>query len=853
MPSTTLESATAPLDTELVRIAGVLQQELDLCAMLERALAEARCLTNAEAGTVFLVDEDRLRFTVVQNDVLRRRIGESRMRQCLQTLPLALTRKSLAGYVAITGKTVNIADVYRLRGDCPFIFNRSFDARNDYRTRSILTVPIRGHDIILGVLQIINARDRRGALVAFAPAHEPLLRWFADQVARVIPDLRAQQNALILPALTGTADRDVDGEPDVQQPLVGGEQGTHGPRTPAVLADSGNPARRGLYGADAVSPEPPAGVPDIVDDRASLVGRRVGDLLLAENLISLGQLSEALAEQKRTQQRLGAILVRFNFISEADLMATLSRQYRIPLIDLPSCSIDPHTLRLVPVDLVKRSNLLPVERRDGTLTVAVADPTDLSGLDDVAFTTGLSVVPVLAPLSALRARIHELYDAPTSLVADLLSELEDASGEVEVVTGEPAAQTLDVRELRTSADETPVVRVVNAILLDAVRQGASDIHFESFAHTFRVRFRIDGALRPVMAPAKRLEPAIVSRIKIMSELDIAEHRLPQDGRMKLRMHGREIDLRVSIIPTVFGESVDIRVLDGAKIHADLAQLGLAGPDLEHVLDAVRDPTGVVLITGPTGSGKTTTLYSIVQFLNERALKIMTIEDPVEYLIDGVNQVHVNEAIGRTFGGALRSFLRHDPDVILVGEMRDQDTAEVAVRAGLTGHLVLSTLHTNDAPSTILRLMDMGVPPFLLSASVRLIVAQRLLRRVCVHCRRPHEMDARGLARYGLHAGVRGPVTLYQAVGCASCAQTGFKGRAAIFEVMRLTPELRQFIGQGTALDALRAAARREGMTTLREAALARLIAGDTTLDEVVRTTSLEPEIVRDDPGVSPAS
>ena len=833
MPTTILESGTSPLDAELVRIAAALQQEHDLSAMLERALTEARRLTQAEAGTVFLVDEDHLRFTVVQNDALRRRIGENRMRQSLQTLPLALTRKSLAGYVAITRKSVNIADVYRLREDCPFIFNRSFDLRNDYRTRSILTVPILHHDLVLGVLQLINARDRQSSLVPFEPSHEPLLRWFASQVACVIPDLRAQQTDLTLPALTDTTDQDVEVEPVVIEPMVGSER----------VTDSDHGHRDRLHGGAAPSVDAPMSLPETADDRSGQVGRRVGDLLLSENLISLEQLSEALAEQKRTQQRLGAILVRFNFISEAKLMETLSRQFRIPLIDLPSCSIAPDTLRLVPGDLAKRSNLLPIERRDGTLTVAVADPIDLSGLDDVAFTTGLSVVPVLAPLSALRAKIYEVYEGPTSLVANLLSELQDEVGEVEVVSDEPAAEMLDVRELRTSADETPVVRVVNAILLDAVKRGASDIHFESFAQSFRVRFRIDGALRPAMAPAKRLEPAIVSRIKIMANLDIAEHRLPQDGRMKLRMHGREIDLRVSIIPTVFGESVDIRVLDGAKINGDLTQLGLTGPDFEHVMNAVRDPNGVVLITGPTGSGKTTTLYSIVHFLNQRDLKILTIEDPVEYLMDGVNQVHVNEAIGRTFGGALRSFLRHDPDVILVGEIRDQETAEVAVRAGLTGHLVLSTLHTNDSPSTILRLMDMGLPPFLLSASLRLIVAQRLLRRVCVECRRPCETDARTLAEYGLAAAVRGPLTLYQAVGCALCGQTGFKGRVAIFEVMRLAPELRQLVSQGAPLDALRAAARRDGMTTLREAALARLIAGDTTLDEVVRTTSLEHALV----------
>jgi type IV pilus assembly protein PilB len=811
-------------DARLVRYGLALEQEHDLMALLARVLFVARDVTKAEAGTIFLIDGDVLRFTIVQNDFLKRRVGDAHMRQALQASPLPLNNGSLAGFVALTGKSLNIADVYRIPADRPYHFDRRVDSRNDYRTRSLLALPIADHhQRILGVLQLINALDTRGRSIPFGRDVVPALRWFAAQAAAVIPNLFSQLNAMTLPSRMSSTD--ADGTRD--DVTTNSDTVASGPLDDISTVAAMPASERDLGGLLADH------------ERGGSVGRRLGDLLLADGVISLEQLAEALAEHRRTQQRLGAILVRFNYISEAKLMDVLSKQYHLPLVSLDKREISADALRAVPAEMAKRGGLLPIERWPGGLKVAIADPTDLSALDDVAFTSGLSVTPVLVAPSELFERISECYDRSGLLSANLLSELQNEVGEVEVLPGEEAPRAPDVTELRTSADETPVVRLVNAILLDAIKRGASDIHLESFATTFRVRFRIDGALLSVMTPAKRLEPAIVSRIKIMASLDIAEHRMPQDGRAKLRVSGREIDLRVSIIPTIFGESVDIRLLDGSKIKPDPALLGLGGAGLEQLMNTIGDPNGVILVTGPTGSGKTTTLYSLIHLLNERQLKVLTVEDPVEYVIDGVNQVHVREDIGRTFGAALRSFLRHDPDVILVGEMRDHETAEIAIRAGLTGHLVLSTLHTNDAASTIARLLDMGIPPFLLSSSLRLIVAQRLLRQLCHDCRRPYEVDEQQLEPYGLVPEGRGTIRLYKVSGCSRCNNTGFRGRSAIFEVLPISSTLRPAILSGASVDELRSMARRAGMQTLRETALARLVAGDTTLEEVVRTTTLD--------------
>jgi type IV pilus assembly protein PilB len=759
--------------------------------VLEQLLAEARRLTRAEAGTLYTVDGDALRFTVVQNDPLTRRLGEDEVRRRLRAIPLPLTQKSLAGYVALTGRTVNVHDVDRLSPDRPYVFNRDLDVRTGYRTRSVLALPIRDDERrVLGVIQLINALGPKGAPGPFNTDLVPFVRTLAAEAAEVIAELRLQILQLTLPAVPAAGAAPAVVEPDAQRPGPG----------PAV-------------------------------------GRRLGDLLVAERLISPEQLAQAVAEQKRTNQRLGSILVRFGFITEAHLTQVLSRQYGFETVSLEGLTIAPEVIKLVPIDTAKRHSVIPVRREEHALTVAVADPTDLSVLDDIAFLTGLQVAPVLASTTAIRHAIEQFYDPPLTAL-DVLSEMQGDAAELEVVDRREVVTASQSEELRTSADDPPVVRLVNTILLDALRRGASDIHLECYASSFRVRFRVDGFLEQVMTPPKRLHPAVVSRIKIMADLDIAERRLPQDGRIKIRHAGREVDLRVSILPTIFGESVDLRILDGAVVQPDLSRLGFDARGLDAFLSAIRNPHGIVLITGPTGSGKTTTLYSAISTLNRHHLKILTIEDPVEYALEGVNQVHVNEEIGRTFAASLRSFLRHDPDVILVGEMRDLETAQIAVRASLTGHLVLSTLHTNDCASTIARLADMGVAPFLLSASLRLLMAQRLVRRVCPDCREPHEADLASLAQYGYTGEATGTRTLYRGRGCTACGFTGMRGRVGIFEVMPITPELADLVLHSAPAGEIRETARRQGMATLREAGLARVLEGLTTVEEVVRITSV---------------
>jgi type IV pilus assembly protein PilB len=408
---------------------------------------------------------------------------------------------------------------------------------------------------------------------------------------------------------------------------------------------------------------------------------------------------------------------------------------------------------------------------------------------------------------------------------------------LEVVGDDEAGARVDVIELKESADEAPVVKLVNSVLADAIQKGASDIHWEPYEKVFRIRFRIDGLLHEAMVPPKRLEAAIISRIKIMASLDIAERRLPQDGRIKLRFNAREIDLRVSILPTIFGEKAVLRILDKDALQLDLSKLGFDAWSLEQFQHAIRQPYGMVLITGPTGSGKTTTLYSAIHTINTPGLNIMTAEDPVEYNLKGVNQVQINEGIGRTFATALRAFLRQDPDVILVGETRDLDTAQISIRAALTGHLVFSTLHTNDCPSTIARLTDMGIPPFLVASALQLVMAQRLARRVCAHCREEYDVDEADLASYGYPEPGRRRVSLVRGRGCSRCSFTGTKGRTALYEVMPVTPDLRDMILKDAPASELRALAQTHGMKTLRQAGLLAALDGTTTIEEVLRVTA----------------
>jgi type IV pilus assembly protein PilB len=563
---------------------------------------------------------------------------------------------------------------------------------------------------------------------------------------------------------------------------------------------------------------------------------RLGDRLVGEGLITPEQLQRALAAQKGTRDKLGGILVRMGQITEEKLLTFLSRQYNVPSITLSQLDIDPEVLKLVPAQLAERLQVLPVKRSGNVLTLAMADPTNVLALDDVAFMTNLQIQPVVASEVAIRQVIDQLYGNQGDRVAEMMSELEVGEADVQVVDGDESLAKADVFELKESADEAPVVRLMNMILTDAIRRGASDIHLEPYEKIFRVRFRVDGVLHEIMGPPKRLEAALTSRVKIMANLDIAERRLPQDGRLKLRYNQREIDFRVSTLPTIFGEKTVMRILDKESLQLDLTKLGFDPWSLEQFGKAIRNPYGMIMITGPTGSGKTTTLYSAINTINSPDINIMTAEDPVEYNLKGVNQLQVNDEIGRTFAAALRSFLRQDPDVILVGETRDLETAQIAIRAALTGHLVLTTVHTNDCPSTVARLLDMGIPPFLISSALLLILAQRLARRVCSDCSEEYVADEDSLVPYGHVPQGLGTVTFHRGKGCQTCSFTGMKGRVAIYEVMPVSQEIRDLILRNAPTTELREVAQSQGMRSLRQNALQKVLEGVTTVDEVLRVT-----------------
>ncbi len=563
--------------------------------------------------------------------------------------------------------------------------------------------------------------------------------------------------------------------------------------------------------------------------------RRLGDLLVAERLITEAQLKQALAEQKGKTEKLGSILARLGFITEEQLIGFLSRQYGIPSITLTNIDVDTETLRLVPAQIARKYEILPVKRIGGTLTLAMADPTNVFALDDIAFMTSLQILPVVAPQATIRKAIEKHYEGGQASMNEMLTEIA-ADANVEVLEGETEGKGVDVFELKESADEAPVVKLVNMVLVDAIRKGASDLHWEPYEKHFRIRFRIDGVLHEMLSPPKRLEPAIISRLKIMSSLDISERRVPQDGRIKLRFGHREIDFRVSILPTIFGEKAVLRILDKESLQLDLTKLGFDPWSFEKFSHAIHQPYGMVLITGPTGSGKTTTLYSAISTINSPEHNIMTAEDPVEYNLKGVNQVQVNEGVGRSFAAVLRSFLRQDPDVILVGETRDLETAQISIRAALTGHLVFTTLHTNDCPSTVARLFDMGIQPFLLSSALLVILAQRLGRRICKDCKQPVEGKEEDLVPYGHVSQGLPNVTFYRGKGCATCNFTGMKGRVAIYEVMPIGATLRDMILKNAGTAELREQAQKDGMKTLRQSGLMKVIEGTTTVEEVLRVT-----------------
>jgi type IV pilus assembly protein PilB len=564
------------------------------------------------------------------------------------------------------------------------------------------------------------------------------------------------------------------------------------------------------------------------------VNPRLLELLVKENLLTQDQASKAIADQRRSGERLATVLTRLAFIGEDELLDFLSRKYGIPVINLGRVEVDPDILRLVRKEIVQKYQVFPVRKVGNTLTLALSDPTVVLAIDDVQFATGLHVIPVLAAESAIRAAIDHNYSSGVEDIKKLIDQ--EATGldtNLELVD---KASKVDIAELGREAEEAPTIRFVNLIIADAIRKRASDIHLEPYEKVFRVRYRIDGVLHDMMNPPKQMEAAILSRVKIMSNLDIAERRLPQDGRLSVKFQNREIDLRVSSLPTTFGEKIVMRVLDKGAVVLDLTRLGFEEDDLARFKKVITTPYGMILVTGPTGSGKSTTLYAAIATINSTDINIITAEDPVEFSIAGVNQVLVREDIGYTFSAALRAFLRQDPDVVLVGEMRDLETAQIAIRAALTGHLVFSTLHTNDAPSTVTRLQDMGIPPFLISSSLLLVIAQRLVRRICLECREAVQVPVSALIDVGFRPEEAEGVRVYAGKGCAACANTGYKGRISVHEIMWMIPELQEAIVRQRPANELKDIAVKAGMRTLRQTGLRKVANGLTTIDEVLRVT-----------------
>lgn len=561
-------------------------------------------------------------------------------------------------------------------------------------------------------------------------------------------------------------------------------------------------------------------------------GGKLGELLVMENMISLAQLQRAQRVQNQQGGRLAYHLVKQGFVEETELTSFLSKQYGVPSVNLKDFQIDPGVIELIQRDVAERHMVVPINRIGASLVVAMSDPSNIYAIDELKFITGFNIEVVVASEVAIRTAIEEYYDKPIDDMARILDELAGEEEDVEVI--EDAGLVID----EESANEAPVIRLVNLILVDAIKRGASDIHVEPYEKSFRIRYRVDGVLQEVMEPPLKLRDAIVSRLKIMSSLDIAERRLPQDGRIKLKIgRGKEMDYRVSVLPTLFGEKVCLRLLDKSNLQLDMTKLGFEEKPLRDFKENIHRPYGMVLVTGPTGSGKTTTLYSALAELNKTTENISTAEDPVEFNLAGINQVQMNESIGLNFAASLRSFLRQDPDIIMVGEIRDFETAEIAIKAALTGHLVLSTLHTNDAPGTISRLLNMGIEAFLVTASVNLVLAQRLARRICKDCKAPIQIPKQSLIDLQVPDADIASLEAMQGQGCRTCSDSGFKGRVALYEVMPMTEELKEFVLQGLSTAELKHEAIRLGMQTLRRAGIKKLREGVTTIDEVLRCTA----------------
>ena len=563
------------------------------------------------------------------------------------------------------------------------------------------------------------------------------------------------------------------------------------------------------------------------------MGSRIGELLVRNEVIDEGQLEQAEQHAMQNGGLLNAAVVKLGFIEEAELVQMLSEEYELPVVQIEEQEVDEDVLALILQKIAMKHHLLPLALDGDTLTVAMVDPSNIIALNDIKFITGYNIRVTLSALEDLKLHLEKLYESDVEYDT-IFEDMEDDS-DVEVLQ---QSDEVDLDSLQQSTEEAPVVKLVNAILTDAIKKGASDVHIEPYEKSFRARFRIDGVLYEIMKPPLKLKNAITSRLKIMAALDIAERRLPQDGRIKLKLgNRREMDFRVSVLPGLFGEKVVLRLLDKENLQTDMTKLGFQDDQLKAFNEGISKPYGMVLVTGPTGSGKTTTLYSALSELNKNTVNIATAEDPVEFNLFGINQVQMKDDIGLNFAAALRSFLRQDPDIIMVGEIRDYETAEIAIKASLTGHLVLSTLHTNDAPSTINRMLNMGIEPFLVASSINVIVAQRLARRICENCKEKFDISPQALVDIGVPAAEAKHIDVHYGTGCSKCSGTGYKGRVALYECMSMTEELKEFVLNGASSAEIKREAIRQGMCTLRGAGIYQLKEGVTTIEEVLRVTA----------------
>jgi type IV pilus assembly protein PilB len=599
---------------------------------------------------------------------------------------------------------------------------------------------------------------------------------------------------------------------------------------------------------------------------------RIGDLLIREGLITKEQLDQALLEQKQNGTRVGYNLVKLGFVPEIELTKTLAKQFKMPAVDLAKFNVDPKIAKLIPGELALKNLVLPLKRDGRTLTVAMADPTNMGVVEDLKFITRYDIFPVIAGEFTIRNVLEKIFESTEAQLGAILKSIEVADDDAEVEVVEQKEEEMSAAALAAAVDDAPVVKLLNGILTDAVKRGASDIHFECFEHELRVRYRVDGALQEIMKPPAKMKAALISRFKIMSALNIAERRVPQDGRIKLKVGQKVIDFRVSTCPTIFGEKVVLRILDKGNLTLDLEKFGIEKQSEKDLMEAVQNPYGMVLVTGPTGSGKTTTLYSCIAKVNSIDTNIMTAEDPVEYNMYGVNQVLVRNEVGLTFAAALKAFLRQDPNIIMIGEIRDLETGGIAIKAALTGHLVLSTLHTNSAPETVTRLLDMGLEPFNVASALNLILAQRLLRRICGNCKQKVELtpeeyeaakckpttklkelkfkqaqldaakerstpEAKPFLENLTIESTMSEVPIFKGKGCEKCGGTGLKGRQGVYEVMTMTPAVRKVIMQNAGATEIKETAVEGGMLTLRMDAWMKVMKGITTFEQMIRETT----------------